>query len=109
MTGIYSLYIDPYAPTDVRVAIYDFVRADKKISGWWNHLPGLYLLDTTYNAAELTEILKKHVKPWSFLVMRVSLDDLQGWMPERGWEWITTREGRSEDRAAEREREKAEI
>ena len=60
----------------------------KKLGAWWHHLDSLWLVDTTYDADEIVDAIKKHFDPNdSLLVMKLS-KDRQGLLSQQAWDWI---------------------
>jgi hypothetical protein len=84
----YALTICPDAPNRARSALIEVLKTDERVTGWWNHLPNLYLLTSDRTAAVISDMVEPAIKPWSFLVIRVDPADAQGWLPERAWPWI---------------------
>src|SRR4051812_7319286 len=70
----------------------ELLRTNPFIKGWWNHIPGCFLIDTDLDADRLTDHVRTATKDARLLVMRVDPAASEGWLPERSWEWIRRRE-----------------
>jgi hypothetical protein len=84
--------VDVLDPSFDRRRMVDLVRTDPSIKGWWNHVPGCFLLDTVLNADELTDRVRTASQDARLLVMEVNPSASEGWLPERSWDWIRRHE-----------------
>ena len=64
------------------------IKDSKDISGWWNHIPSLYLIRTKLDEDQLTDLLRDATRDARLLVMQVEPSVSQGWLRERSWQWI---------------------
>jgi hypothetical protein len=67
------------------------LTADARISGWWNYIPGVFLVTTTLGATELGDLVRAHAGQTAFLVTAADLSATDGWLPGRAWRWIRRR------------------
>jgi hypothetical protein len=68
-----------------------FISSSHVFRNWWNHIPTLFLVESEFSADEITEKLKKFSRDANLLVMEVNPQESEGWLPERGWNWIRRR------------------
>ena len=67
--------------------LYDAI---KSYGAWWHFIDSTWLIDTSQSAQEVSEKLLRHIDKNEdvLLVMKVLLEDRQGWLPKKAWEWI---------------------
>ena len=89
---MFLVALDVLDPTlDLR-KVKHFLRTTPSIKGWWNHIPGCFLVDTDLNADQLTDQIRTATSDARLLVMEVNPTASEGWLPERSWDWIRRRE-----------------
>jgi len=88
MSDTYAIVVHPYAIETVNASFTETIESDPRISDWWNHIPGFYIVVTERRASDLTALMKPSVDPWPFMVVKVDLDDAQGWLPDAAWSWL---------------------
>lgn len=89
---MFLVAVDILDPTFDRIAIRRLLRDNDAVKGWWNHIPGCFLIETDRDAEELTDTMREATKQARLLVMEVRPDVSEGWLPEQSWEWIRKRE-----------------
>lgn len=82
-----------------RRAVKEAIKSDPAISHWWNHVPNVFLVTTTYSARRLSAMLRPLAADVSFLVMQVDPRDSDGLLPDVSWDWIRDREREVADTA----------
>ena len=70
-----------------------FISASHVFRNWWNHIPTIFLVTSEYTADEISAKLKKFSRDANLLVMEVNPQESEGWLPDRGWQWIRRRSG----------------
>ena len=85
----YLIALSP--PADVAV-VKEHIKLDDRFSHWWNHLPGVFMVTSRLTADEITEQIRPLTGESRFLVVRVDLNDTEGWLPQKSWQWIKHRE-----------------
>ena len=91
-------YLIALGPSADVAAIKDYIKLDDGFSHWWNHLPGVFMVTSGLTADEITEKIRPLTGDARFLVVRVDLNDTEGWLPQKSWQWIKHRE-RDTDRS----------
>ena len=76
-------YLIALGPSADVAAIKDYIKLDDKFSHWWNHLPGVFMVTSGLTADEIPE----KIRP-----LTVDLNDIEGWLPQKSWQWIKHRE-----------------
>ena len=94
---IFLLTVDLFDSTLDLDALKEFVKTSTLFDNWWNHIPGVFLLVSDRSAGQISEALRKYTHDASFLVMEVDSRESDGWLTERGWNWIRRRSGRVGD------------
>ena len=87
-------FVTAFDTTDPRfdaTAIGRFVTSDSDTAGWWKHIPGVYMLNSTLSAREITTRLKPICEDVSFLVSEAHVSETVGWLPRQSWDWIVRR------------------
>ncbi|MGN6753026.1 MAG: hypothetical protein ACTHJJ_10795 [Intrasporangium sp.] len=83
----------------VRLITYDLKRPGrtyaklqdeiKSAGDWWHYLDSTWLVDTSLTCNALADRLHRHTSTGDcLLVVDVSRDEKQGWLPQDAWEWI---------------------
>jgi hypothetical protein len=99
MSDTYAIVVHPYAIAKVNASFSETIESDPRISDWWNHIPGFYIVVSDRRASELTALMKPYVDPWPFMVVKVDLDDAKGWLPNEAWSWLQKRHESRESNA----------
>jgi hypothetical protein len=82
---------------DLRDRTLDYDAAVKYIldsddfEAWWNHMPGVFLVITRLRPDEISDRLRAFTKESNLLVVRVDLEDSEGRLSRRAWNWINKR------------------
>ena len=87
----YIVTLDPSDPTIDLDGLRDFVKTSPRIENWWNHIPFVFLVTSELGADDLGEALRHYTKDARFLVMAVDPEASDGWLTEKGWQWIRRR------------------
>jgi hypothetical protein len=98
---VFVISIDLADPTLDFGKLKAFIRDGGLFPKWWNHIPGTSLVVSSLTADEISNRIKPFVGSSRFLVMRANPAESQGWLPERAWRWIQSREAPQATTAAE--------
>jgi hypothetical protein len=93
-----SIYLITY---DLKSASKDYVdlySKIKKIGEWQHPLESVWLVkSTTRDAWHIYEYLREEKDEKDLLmVVKVDLDDIQGWLPKSFWAWVHETVGRND-------------
>ncbi len=78
------------SPADIEM-IREYVTTSADFSSWWNHIPLLYMVETTLTADAVAARIHELAPEAKFLLTGVDLAETQGWLPEISWKWIEKR------------------
>jgi len=87
----YLVAIDAWHTNHDVSPVKKFIRTSPDITNWWNYIPYVFLIETSWSADELSNALKEHTKDASLLVIEAKPQNSQGLLPERAWTWIDQR------------------
>lgn len=82
------LALDTAAPTLDVAALAGALAADRRIAAWWNHLPGVFLLDTRLPPSDIADLVRATTGATGFLVTEIDLARTDGWLTDTAWRWI---------------------
>lgn len=63
----------------------------KSYGTWWHHLDSTWLIETNETPTQCAEKIRKHLDANDNLLIIEVCKNYQGWLPEKGWEWIRSR------------------
>jgi hypothetical protein len=66
--------------------------AIKSCGDWWHFLESTWLVDSRMSAQYIWDRLAPHVHPNDSVLIHVVGRDHQGWLPQRAWDWINSRQ-----------------
>ncbi len=72
-------------------AVKSFIREGELFTHWWNHLPGVFLVTATGSAEIIASRVHEVAGSSRFLVIAVEPGESEGWLSEKGWDWIRRR------------------
>ena len=84
----YILTVDLLDPTLDLDALKEFIKTTTLFDNWWNHIPGVFLVISRHSAARIRREMLKYAHEARFLVMEVNPSESDGWLTEKGWNWI---------------------
>ncbi len=60
------------------------------VGGWWHYVSGpTYLVKSeTLDAKGISEIITQFTGKQSHLVTKIDLEDIEGMLPARAWDWL---------------------
>ena len=71
---------------------HDHFVNSQQIVDWWHYLTSCYIVKTSFNYEQLSDhcisCLKKFRHDETHIVLSVSMNSNQGWLPEDAWKWI---------------------
>jgi hypothetical protein len=68
-----------------------FLDHDESAKAWWNHIPGVFFIETALDAGELTDRIQHKVGKVRFVAVEVRPEQMNGLLPERSWDWLVKR------------------
>lgn len=87
----FMIAVDSSAPFGVLEHLRMHIRNSPKFQNWWNHIPFVFLVTSDDGAEGISADLTQHMNGARFLVMEVNPGESEGWLPEKGWNWIRRR------------------
>ena len=70
-------------------ALYEAIKA---LGAWWHYLDSTWMVQTYDTVQSASDKLLKHIDKNDFLlVVDVTGDTMQGWLPKEAWDWIQGR------------------
>ena len=88
----YLIALDILDPRLDLARVKELIKSSKMFSGWWNHIPGIFLVTSESTADEITDLLRTVTGKANLLVIEANPSESEGWLPSRSWEWIRRRE-----------------
>ncbi len=58
------------------------------IIDWWYYIDNTYLVASLLDANTLYNQISSSIANKSFLIIEVKAENVQGWLPQRAWNWI---------------------
>jgi hypothetical protein len=80
--------LDPALNYDGAVA---YIRDCSDFRAWWNHVPGVFIVTTRLRPDEISERLRTFTKDSNLLVVQVDLENSDGRLSQKAWDWINKR------------------
>lgn len=99
-TRAYVVALDVLDPTLDVSAVKAVIKSSPVFGGWWNHLPGVFLVTTDRDAEAISAALRPVTGESSVLVIGADLGDSQGWLPSPAWDWVQRRAAPSDELAS---------
>ena len=87
----YMLTLDANSALGDLEKIQHFVTDSPEFVSWWNHLPMVFMLETSAPAAAISRRLHALAPEVRFLLTEVDLSVSEGWLPDISWKWIEKR------------------
>jgi len=69
----------------------EYVKTSSLFENWWNHIAGVVLVVSDRRADAISEAVKRYTRSARMLVIEANPAESEGWLSERGWEWIRRR------------------
>jgi len=67
----------------------DLYELFKSADGWWHYLESTWLIDTTQSPKEWSDRIKALLGDGDhFIVIEITGQKRQGWLPKKAWQWI---------------------
>ncbi|TGM95977.1 hypothetical protein [Leptospira yasudae] len=71
----------------------DLIEAIKSEHNWWHYLDSFWLVDSSKSVEYWTKKLNKHIdEDDNLLVMKISIEDYNGHLPQKAYDWIHRKE-----------------
>lgn len=90
MSKVYLVTYSPTPPFDqsiFRNYIMSLSRGGK-ISDWWHYIDSTYFVVSNLTASALYESIFPGVPRRNLLVIEITKNNAQGWLPRAAWDWI---------------------
>ena len=87
----YMLALDANSALGDLEKIQHFVTDSPEFVSWWNHLPMVFMLETSAPAASISQKLHALAPDVRFMLTKVDLSVSEGWLPDTSWKWIEKR------------------
>ena len=85
---LYLVTYDLHRPGQNYSSLFDAI---KSIGEWWHYLESVWLVKTSWNAAQVGEVLRKHIDENDrLLIVDITGDATNGWLEQKAWDWINT-------------------
>ena len=68
--------------------VQQYVTTSSDFSSWWNHIPMVFMLETSLRADAISRKLHALAPDARFLLTEVNLAVSEGWLPDTSWKWI---------------------
>lgn len=69
-------------------AIQDIIEKSDKIKGWWNHFPGVWLVETEMSPYHLSKLIYSEFDGITCFVTTATTGDFSGRMNGAAWLWL---------------------
>lgn len=66
----------------------DLITKDPNVNAWWNYLPNVFLVRSEKNAQYFADRIISSYPGVNFLVVKIELDEYNGYLPHAAWDWI---------------------
>lgn len=97
----YLISLDLLDPTLDLDGLKEFVKTSDMFENWWNHIPGVFLVVSSRDAASISKAVRRYTNEARLLVTKTNLQDSDGWVSERAWRWVRRHSADTEKSAAE--------
>ncbi len=88
MKKVYLLVFDRDDFRHNYLRIHKKIKNDVYIENWWHYLKSAYILTSELSAEHLFDEIRKILPNHKFLITEIDLENCEGWLPEKAWEWI---------------------
>ena len=97
----YLIALDLLDPTLDIDGLKEFIKTSDMFENWWNHIPGVFLVLSTHDEAAISRAIRRYTGEARLLVIATDPRASEGWLPDRGWQWIRRHARHLEKSAAE--------
>jgi len=88
MRKVYLLVFDrDYEKYDYK-EFHNSIKESPYIYTWWHYIKSCYILISDLSANSLSEEIRKMVPAHRFLLTQIHLNNSDGWLPQKAWDWI---------------------
>lgn len=84
----YLITLDILDPTLDLDGLKEFIKTTSLFENWWNHIPGVFLVVSSRDAAAISAAVRRYTNDARLLVIETNPKDSDGWLSERGWKWL---------------------
>ncbi|MCK4251849.1 hypothetical protein KAX97_10395 [candidate division WOR-3 bacterium] len=72
--------------------LHETIKNSPNIKTWWHYLKHCYIIISDSDVVELSTEIREIIPKKGFLLMSVNLDQSDGWLPKKAWDWIKRNE-----------------
>ncbi len=69
-------------------AVKTFIDRSRDIDGWWNHIPGVYVLNLNADWQQVVDDLISIQRGAFFLMTPINPKNTNGFLPQAAWDWL---------------------
>jgi hypothetical protein len=73
-------------------ALHNFISDNEIVRNWWHYITSCYIIRSDFSAREIADALPRSMREGSFLVVEVNLNNSNGWLTDKAWQWIYRRQ-----------------
>lgn len=67
----------------------------KRLGHWWHYIQNTWIINTTTNLEDCTRLLNSKIDENDrLLILDMTNIEMNGWLPEKAWEWIVRQKQR---------------
>ena len=99
MAKTYILVFDREGGDVLFLKLQRMIKESAEIKRWWHHLKSCYILQSDATAEELADQISRVLGDNSFLLSEVNLENSNGWLPRKAWDWIIDASGGTREMA----------
>lgn len=63
---------------------------------WWHYIKSSYIIISQENANDLSAKVRMLVPNKSILIVEVDLKNMNGWLPQKAWDWLSEQKRKME-------------
>ena len=84
----HAAYVVAFSLSGPPEAYADFIQELMECDGWFNYIPGFWIVLTRKTLVEFAGILRAKIRTSDWLVVMPAKGPADGWLPKAGWEWL---------------------
>lgn len=82
-------YVVAFSLNGPEEAYSDFIGELRECDGWFNYIPGFWIVLTRRTLVDLAVSLRAKIRTTDWLVVMPAKGPVNGWLPKAGWVWIS--------------------
>ena len=91
---IYLLVFNNNQSTYSNTDIYKYISESEHIDNWWHYLPTTYILKSKNSSKSIADDIIQKFPNLLFLIIKADLNDTNGVLPKKAWDWIGSNQKR---------------